>query len=117
MRNKSYHPSRKENVNARAQYPRHVAIALQTRKKQSRGLDPEGVGLIIREVVGHRSTIHQINRHEQGGVITCSKDGFVRIWSNGLDLWGSLNQLNPVKDDLWSFPIKDKQKKEDHCIS
>ena len=40
----------------------------------------------------------------------------MRLWSNGLDLWGSLNQFNFVKDSLWSFPIKDKQDKEDKDI-
>ena len=74
-------------------------------------------GLISREVVAHKTIIHSINRHEQGGVITCSKDGYVRLWSNGLDLYGSLNQFNFVKDNLWSFPIKDKQKKEDRDIN
>ena len=61
--------------------------------------------------------ISQITRHEQGGVITCGKDGLVRIWSDGLDLWGSLNQLNTARDELWSFPIKDKHVKEEKDIT
>ena len=115
-RGKNYYPSRKENVNAKAHYPRHLQLAMAASKRQPDGVDPEDIGMIIREVVAHKTVIHQMNRHEQGGVITCSKDGFVRMWSDGLDLWGSLNQLNYVKDEMWSFPIKDKQEKEDRDI-
>lgn len=116
IRSKNYNPVRKENINAAAHFPRHLQLAQQAAKKMPEGIDPEDKGLIIREVVAHKTVVHAINRHEQGGVITCSKDGFVRLWSNGLDLWGSLNQFNFVKDNLWSFPIKDKQQKEDKDI-
>ena len=116
IRGKNYNPVRKENINAGAHFPRHLQLAQNAQKKMTEGIDPEDKGIIIREVVAHKTIIHSVNRHDQGGVITCSKDGFVRLWSNGLDLWGSLNQFNFVKDSLWSFPIKDKQDKEDKDI-
>ena len=91
LRGKNYNPVRKENINAAAHFPRHLQLAQNANKKMPDGIDPEDRGLIIREVVAHKTIIHSINRHEQGGVITCSKDGYVRLWSNGLDLYGSLN--------------------------
>jgi hypothetical protein len=32
-------------------------------------------------------------------------------WSNGLDLWGVLNQQTNSVDSLWKFPIKNAREK------
>ena len=58
LRGKNFYPTRKENVNAKAHYPRHMQIALMAKIRQPAAIDPEDSGVIIREVVGHKTAIH-----------------------------------------------------------
>ena len=52
-RGKNYYPNRKENVNVKAHYPRHMQVATMMKTKQPAEADPEDAGLIIREIVAH----------------------------------------------------------------
>jgi len=48
---------------------------------------------------------------DQGGLVTCSQDGKVKVWSRSLDLWGTLNQLDLEKvDKHWHYPRDAKLK-------
>jgi len=38
----------------------------------------------------------------------------VRVWSNGLDLWGSINQMNEKVDPQWFFPTCVSEKNEEN---
>ena len=40
----------------------------------------------------------------EGHFISCGADWMVRIWSMGMDLWGSINQQTEKVDKEWSFP-------------
>jgi len=40
----------------------------------------------------------------QGHFISCGADWMVRIWSVGLDLWGSIDQVTEKVDAQWNFP-------------
>lgn len=45
-------------------------------------------------------------------MITASNDHFVKVWSQGLDLWGQINQISEEKiDEKWSFPMEIYEKR------
>lgn len=68
-------------------------------------------GLVIREVKAHSESVSKITTHRQGGIISCSPDLHVNVWSSGLDLWGSLNQKTNSLDSLWKFPEKNARER------
>lgn len=68
-------------------------------------------GLIIREVKASSLSIRKISLHSQGGIISCSPDLNVCVWSSGLDLWGILNQKTNTIDSLWTFPEKNARER------
>jgi len=41
---------------------------------------------------------------EDGHLVTCSGDFTVRMWSRGLDLWGSIDEERRKRDTKWCFP-------------
>lgn len=49
---------------------------------------------------------------DKGGIITCSVDKRVRIWSNNLDLWGTLDQRTEIRDKKWCFPLEYKNERK-----
>ena len=49
---------------------------------------------------------------ENGGLITCSIDRRVRLWSNYLDLWGTIDQRQERVDKKWCFPQEFKRKQK-----
>jgi len=53
--------------------------------------DPYEQGLVIRQTKAHRDTIVSISMNQSGGLVSCSKDHKVRVWSPELDLWGTMN--------------------------
>ena len=76
---------------------REYALYLKTfsakRQKLPETLDPEKIGILIREVKAHKEGIVCMNpiAQENGGLITCSLDKRVRLWSSHLDLWGTID--------------------------
>lgn len=65
----------------------------------------------------HRECIVSMNLidYERKGLITCSTDRRVRVWSQYLDLWGTLDQRRERLDRKWNFPMdfKNKQKEDE----
>ena len=80
---------------------------------------PEQLGMLIREVKAHNECIVSLNSMDldDGGLISCSLDKRVRVWSTALDLWGTLNQKSEMVDKSWNFPLGHKRKQKEQEIS
>ena len=55
--------------------------------------NPELSGIFIREVKAHNECIVSLSsiNLDIGGLVTCSTDQQVKIWSLSLDLWGTID--------------------------
>ena len=89
-----------------------LKIARMGQFRDAQKYDPEDSGVLIRQVLAHGQSIISLDSHSQGGLISCSKDCQVRIWSHYLDLWGVIDQTTFGGDPLWSFPDRDAKKRE-----
>jgi hypothetical protein len=69
-------------------------------------MDAVTAGIHLREVLGHKEAITNINYHEFCGIISCSMAGYdVKIWDHRtMDLLLVLNQLNEIPDDFPCHP-------------
>ena len=55
--------------------------------------------------MGHKDTVTTISVDQDDGfLVTGAKDMQVRLWSEGLDMWGFIDQVSEVVDPLWYFP-------------
>ena len=88
------------------------STAYRNKKYMVRARDPEDTGMIIREALGHKKEITKLNPHNFGGIISSSQDYMVKIWSHGLDLWGTIDCRHYDQDLHWYFPRKDKKDNE-----
>ena len=73
-------------------------MAQHNKSNMIKGRDPEDSGLIIRECVGHKKEITKINQHNFNGLISLGNDHMVKIWSHGLDLWGTIDSRHYDQD-------------------
>ena len=87
----TFFPNRKEFVNVNAYAKRMQKIAKMGQFRETERYDPEDSGALIRQVLAHKQSIINIEKHSQGGLISCSKDCQVRVWSFTLDLWGIID--------------------------
>ena len=68
--------------------------------------------MIVRECLAHEKAVTQINKHGFEGLLTVAQDCQVRIWSQALDLWGIIDCRHYEMDQLWYFPLRDKQERQ-----
>jgi hypothetical protein len=72
-------------------------------------VDPASTGVLIREVKGHGdvfTNVTKVDLIDCQGIVTAAKDNKIRVWSKGLDLWGSLNGNTDMDDLKWRIPTK-----------
>ena len=64
--------------------------------------DPEKVGVFVKEVKAHFESVVSMSamKLDAGGIITCSLDKRVRIWSSHLELLGTIDQSDPSIEKL-----------------
>ncbi|CDW71705.1 UNKNOWN [Stylonychia lemnae] len=113
----SFNPKRKETIDCTI----FASSMRNDAKKQKLPdiLNPEKVGIFIREVKAHRECIVSMNPIQVsngGGLITCSTDRRVRVWSSFLDLWGTIDQRQEKIDKRWCFPQDFKRKQKESEI-
>lgn len=67
--------------------------------------NPEDAGIFIREIKAHKDCIVSMNKIFliSGGFVTTSLDKRVRLWSNELDLWGTIDESKPGTEILGNF--------------
>jgi hypothetical protein len=65
----------------------------------------------------HKGQINSINFLENpDGIITCSTDKHVKLWSLEGILWGDINLMNEALDKQWSYPLDWSEKKENEIL-
>ena len=106
-----FNPKRQERVD-------HSVYAESLRQEQKQHVvpsftDPEKAGMFVRETKAHFDAVVCLNliQTNTGGILSSSLDMRVRIWSQELDLWGSINIETNKPEDSWKFPNQEKVKK------
>jgi hypothetical protein len=64
--------------------------------------DPEKLGIFIREIKAHRECIVSMTKISLniGGFVTTSIDRRIRLWSQMLDLWGTIDQSSSTIEKI-----------------
>ena len=61
----------------------------------------------------HKGQVNSINFIENpDGIITCSAEKHVKLWSLDGTLWGDINLMKENYDKQWTYPFDWSEKKE-----
>lgn len=72
-------------------------------------------GTLIKEWQGHNEAISSIvSMKDPQGLVSCSLDKTVKMWSRSGQLWGCIDLLSNFMPSSWNFPYNwEKKKQED----
>lgn len=103
----SFNPKRKEKINAEAMAKSYMQSTKEKLRKYPHPplIDPYSCNL-VKEWQAHSDGITKLSEiPDPFGIISCSLDHHVKLWSGSGDLWGDIDLIRESKDKHWQFPF------------
>ena len=98
----SYNPRRKDEKNAESDVKFWLKESVKFEMPSSRNHEH----VLVREWKAHNDALSSIRIiQEPSGLVSCSQDKFVKIWSFDGDAWGIINLNSPEPPKKWHFPF------------
>ena len=106
----SYNPRRKDIKNAESD------VKYWKKESENEELPPIvdcEADILVRECKAHEDGINSIKPIiDPSGLLTCSLDKFLKIWSREGEIWGIINLCSPEIPKKWYFPFDWEAKKQ-----